>query len=207
MRCSVLIYLVVSLPTVFSGVSFTFVIFNNHAVNVGETGAVVIAIGSILLAIISWLDLFPINMNTALKNLLDINRKKRDVLLDAFTLLSQNSTLNQVPDVDLALCMRFFTCDLERVARAIDNFPHKWPNAIGDEDDERNTEEELASEPELPLSELHMETVRTLFQGEDPPWELFESGRGLPSIETLSGPVCTEAYRLCPGRASYHIQS
>ncbi|XP_066952286.1 uncharacterized protein [Macrobrachium rosenbergii] len=207
--CSVLICLVVSLPTVVSLFGFTFIFLNGPPTPVGDAGGVLIGAVSILIVVLSALGLLPIDMNIALKTLLDINRKKRDVFLDVFTLLFQNSTLNQVPDVDLAPCIRFFICDLEDVIRAIHKFPHKWPNDIDEEDDEGNTEEELAPEPEVPLSELHVETVRTLFQGEDPTEELFESRRGLPATETLSGPVCTEAYRICQGRYAkdFHFSS
>ncbi|XP_064107890.1 uncharacterized protein LOC135216450 [Macrobrachium nipponense] len=202
MRRSVLLFIVgVVLPMVSSFITYTLVTLEANAMPLDETGGLIILLAFLKLLLISTTGVFPIDMNSFFSDLMERQRKKRDVIMDGSTSSNRNATLYQVPDVDLMPCTRRFLCELETVAKTSDKYLPKRANAIDDGEDNWNPEEDVAPEQVDPLSELQIEAARALFRDEDPTGELSErSKKGLAVIEGLTGSVCEEAYRLCPGR-------
>lgn len=194
MRRGVLLLLVgVVLPLVSSFITYTFISMGNNALEVDETGALLIILTLIKLMLISTQGVFPINMNELFTNLMSRGKRSANSIVEF-----DNSTLYQVPEVDLMPCTRRFLCEMEMAAKTSDNYlPSKGPAVTGD----RNLEEEVAPEEVDPLTELHIEAIRALYREEDPTGELSPRGqRALEVMEGLTGPVCEKAYRLCPGR-------
>ncbi|XP_071526764.1 uncharacterized protein [Panulirus ornatus] len=181
----------VVVPLATSLVTYTFVSMGSNALALDETGALIVILTLIKLVLLSTQGIFPINMNNVFSSI--IRGKRSTNYIGAF----DNSTLYQVPDVDLMPCIRRFLCELEVAARTSDNYLPKEPEAVND----RNLDEEVAPEEVDPISEMQAEAIRALYREEDPTGALSERGRrALAVVEALTGPACEVAYRLCPGR-------
>ncbi|XP_045595779.2 uncharacterized protein [Procambarus clarkii] len=193
MRQCIWVFLVgVVVPLVTSLVTYTFVSMGSEALAVDEIGALIIMVTIIKLVLLSTQGIFPIDMNEVLHQI--IQRGKRSTNEDG---TFNNSSLYQVPAVDEMPCIRRFLCEVEVATRTSDNYLPKEPEAVND----RILEEEVAPEEVDPISEMQVEAVRALYREEDPTGELSERGRrALQVVESMTGPACEMAYKLCPGR-------
>ncbi|KAG7173648.1 hypothetical protein Hamer_G025029 [Homarus americanus] len=178
----------VLLPLATSLVTYTFISMGSNALAVDETGALIIILTLIKLVLLSTQGIFPININKVFNNIIERGKRspgsssRNTNIIGSF----DNSTLYQVPEVDVMPCIRRFLCELEVAARTSDNYLPKEPEVVMD----RNLEEEVAPEEVDPISEM-----------QDPMGDLSPRGlRALAVMEGLTGPSCELAYRLCPGR-------
>ncbi|ROT85007.1 hypothetical protein C7M84_021598 [Penaeus vannamei] len=183
----------VVLPLATSFVLYTFVGLG-IALEVGETGALLIMITLAKVLLLSSLNIIPVNFNELVED-----HMGRDERSTRSVSRINNSSVYQVPEVQQMPCTRRFLCELETIARTSDNYMPKEPEALNG----RILEEEVALEEVDPLAEMQIEVVRALYREEDPTGELSDRGkRGLAVLEGLTGSTCETAYRLCPGRFS-----
>ncbi|XP_064107026.1 uncharacterized protein LOC135216018 [Macrobrachium nipponense] len=168
----------------------------NTALEVDETGALLIILALIKLMLISTQGVFPIDMNTFFKDLWSRQKRELEPHPNAIALYD-NKTLYQHPEVELMPCTRRFLCEMENAAKTSDKYLPRGPDVSYD----TNPDEEVAPEEVDPLSEMHIEAVRALFREDDSPGDLSpRCQKALSIVDGLTGPVCEKAYRLCPGR-------
>ncbi|ROT67895.1 hypothetical protein C7M84_013988 [Penaeus vannamei] len=173
---------------------YTFVGLGIDALEVGETGALLIMITLAKVLLLSSLNIIPVNFNELVED-----HMGRDERSTRSVSRINNSSVYQVPEVQQMPCTRRFLCELETIARTSDNYMPKEPEALNG----RILEEEVALEEVDPLAEMQIEVVRALYREKDPTGELSDRGkRALAVVEGLTGFTCETAYRLCPGRFS-----